>query len=445
MKKCSLFIVIALIVSIISTLPAGAVSFTPNKEIYSEAAYLVNLDTGITIYEKNADKQEYPASLTKIMTAILVLENVPDIDNTMITAPGYLFDELYKTGASTADFRPNETASAKDLMYGMILQSACEAASILADYVGKGNMANFVQMMNDKAKEIGATSTHFANPHGLFDANQYTTARDMAKITEYAMKLSKFSEIANTTSYTIGTSNKHSATRTISHTNIMLDKAKGGEYYYPYAKGIKTGTLDESGRCLVSTASKNGYNYLLVTLHAPLKDAEGKDKFYNYTDAITLYDWAFSYFKSTNILTTDEEIAEVPVKFSSGNDYVLVSPSDDFSTLWPTTLDFSSVQRVVNLEKDVVAPVKKGAKLGTIELKLSGETLATVDLIAKDNVERSDLEYNLNIAKQFTSSAWFKTAIGVIILLIVLYIIFYITVTRKKRRKNKRVNKKRRF
>ena len=97
------------------------------------------------------------------------------------------------------------------------------------------------------------------------------------------------------------------------------------------------------------------------------------------------------------------------------------------------------------MEKDVVAPVKKGAKLGTIELKLSGETLATVDLIAKDNVERSDLEYNLNIAKQFTSSAWFKTAIGVIILLIVLYIIFYITVTRKKRRKNKRVNKKRRF
>lgn len=445
MKKCSIFIVIALIISMLSVLPASAVSFTPDKEIYSEAAYLINLDTGIVIYEKNAEQQEYPASLTKIMTAILTLENVPDIDNTMVTAPSYVFDELYQSGASTADFRPYETAPVKDLLYGMILQSACEAANILADYVGGGSMPKFIEMMNAKAQALGATSTHFVNPHGLFDANQYTTAKDMAIITQYAMSLSKFNEIANTTSYTIGTTNKHTETRTVSHTNLMLDKIKGGEYYYQYAKGIKTGTLDESGRCLVSTASKDGYNYLLVTLNAPVKDAEGNNKFYNFVDAITLYDWAFKFFQLTSILTTDEEIAEVPVKFSDSKDYVLVQPSADFSTLWPSTLDMSSVQRVITLEDEVVAPVVKGAKLGTMELKLSGETLTTVDLIAQNDVGRSAMEYNLSIAKEFTSSIWFKTAVAVIILLIVLYLVVHGTINRKKRKKMKKVTKKRQF
>lgn len=445
MKKFSAILSIFVLISFISSFKINAVSFTPNSEIYSEAVYLKNLDTGEVIYQKNADKKEYPASLTKIMTAILVLENVDDIDNTMVTAPPYVFDELYKTGASTADFRPNETASVKDLMYGMILQSACEAASILADYVGGGSVSKFVQMMNDKAKSLGATSTNFTNPHGLFDENQYTTAHDMAIITEYAMSLSRFNEIADTKTYTIGPSNKHTEPRTVSHTNLMLDKVKGGEYYYPYVKGIKTGTLDEAGRCLVSSASKDGYNYLLVTLNAPLKDADGNNKYYNFMDAITLYEWAFKYFKNTVLLQSSEEVGEVPVRFSSGNDYVLVCPKDSFSALWPSTLDTSAIQRVINLEQEVDAPVKKGDKLGTMELKLSGETLFKVDLVAKDGVERSELEYNLYLAKQFISSTWFKATVALIVALIILYLIIHGISSKKKRRKIKKISKRRQF
>ena len=445
MKKFAAVMAVFMFLSFFSVLPAKAVSFTPDSEIYSEAAYLLNLDTGIVIYEKNPEKMQYPASLTKIMTAILALENIPDLDNTMITAPAYLFDELYQTGASTADFRPYETASAKDLMYGMILQSACEAASILADYVGQGSIPKFIEMMNTKAQELGATSTNFVNPHGLFDENQYTTARDMAIITQYAMKLSKFNEIANTVSYTIGPSNKHTESRTVTHTNLMLDQGRGGQYYYQYAKGIKTGTLDESGRCLVSTASKDGYNYLLVTLNAPQKDENGANKFYNFLDAITLYNWAFKYFQYTNILTTKEEIGQVPVQFSAGNDYVLVEAAEEYSTLWPSTLDLSAVQRVVTLEDQVVAPVQKGAKLGTLELRLSGETLTTVDLIARESLERSELDYNIYLAKQFMSSTWFKVGVAAVAALILLYIVVHISVNRKKRRKVKNVRKKRQF
>ena len=120
MKKISVITLITVIISLFYNIRVNAVTFTPGDTIHSEAAYLINLDTDSVIYEKNSEKQEYPASLTKIMTAILVIENVPDLKNTMIEAPAYVFDELYMTGASTADFRPYETASAQDLMYGML-------------------------------------------------------------------------------------------------------------------------------------------------------------------------------------------------------------------------------------------------------------------------------------------------------------------------------------
>ena len=444
MKKISVITLITVIISLFYNIRVNAVTFTPGDTIHSEAAYLINLDTDSVIYEKNSEKQEYPASLTKIMTAILVIENVPDLKNTMIEAPAYVFDELYMTGASTADFRPYETASAQDLMYGMLLQSACEAASILGNHVGGNSISNFVDMMNAKAKEIGAVNTNFVNAHGLFDSNQYTTAKDMALITKYAMKLPKFKEIVSTYSYQIAPSNKHTEARTVTHTNLMMSKTS--EYYYPNVRGIKTGTLDESGRCLITYASKDGYNYLLVVMNAPLKDEDGNNVYYNFTDTKALYEWAFTNFSYTSLLSKTEAIGEVSVNFSDGKDYVLVNPSEDFSALWPSTVDPSTIQRVIDLKEEADAPIEKGQKLGTMELKAGGETLTKVDLIAAGSVKRSDLKYNLYLAKKFTSSLWFKIAVGAIIAFIIFYIFVFIAINRKKKkRKIKHVNKKRQF
>lgn len=443
MKKISLFLAVMIIISIISVLPVSAVTFTPTAEIYSDSAYMINLDTHTVIYEKNPQKKEYPASLTKIMTAILTLEHISDLKNTKITAPAYVFDELYQSGASTADFRPYEEATAEELMYGMLLQSACEAASILGDYVGGNSLSNFVDMMNQKATELGCKNTHFVNAHGLFDANQYTTAEDMAIITNYALSLPRFKEIADTYSYQIGPSNKHSEPRNVTHTNLMMNKTS--QYYYPYIRGIKTGTLDESGRCLISTASKDGYNYLLVVMNSPLKDSEGNTAMYHFADTKNLYEWAFKNFSYTTLLKDSEEVGEVPIEFSNGKDYVLVHPTTSFTTLWPSTVSPSTIQKVIKLDENVIAPVTKGQKLGTIELKIKGETLTKVDLVASDSIERSSLKYNLHLAKQFTSSIWFKIAIGAVIFVIVLYIFFYFSVIRKKKRKMKYVKKKRQF
>lgn len=442
MKKISLIVTFLVILSMFSEIAASALTFTPDITVYSEAAYLINMDTGTVIYEKNPDQKMYPASLTKIMTAILVIENVSDLENTQIEAPSYIFDELYGLGASTADFRPYETASAEELLYGLMLQSACEAGSILADYVG-GNVENFVLMMNEKARELGCTNTNFVNAHGLEDPNQYTTASDMAKIMEYAVTLPNFTKITSTYAYEIGASNKHSEPRSIYNTNKML--LKTSDYYYEPIRSSKTGTTDEAGRCLATTASLDGYNYLLVTLGGPLYDDDGEIFQSSFVDAKNLYQWAFENFKPTVLLSTDEEIGEVGVKYSDGNDYVLVQPAEKFSMLWPTCIDTTVIDRKKNLPDEIEAPVKKGDKVGTLELKCSGETLAVVDLVAATDVNKSALKYNLDVAKNFFGSFWFKLAIVLIVVLIGAYIFLYFFINRKKRRKMKRIKKRRQF
>ncbi|MBQ3162243.1 MAG: D-alanyl-D-alanine carboxypeptidase [Oscillospiraceae bacterium] len=447
LKKIAVTIAAALTVGIFSQVSAAAVTFTPNFTVESEAAVLINLDKDVIVYEKNATKKMYPASLTKIMTAIVVLDHIKDLDNTEIEAPLAVFDDLYGKNPSSVGYSRGEVITARDLMYSMLMASACESAGILAYHVGGESIPNFIDMMNQKAKEIGCTGTNFANPHGLFDENQYTNAYDMALIAKYAVdNYPKFVEIATTTEFTLSATNYHSeGWATIHHTNAMTLK---GEYYYEPARGLKTGTLDESGRCLAAMASRDGNNYLLVTLGAPMYDAEGYKAYGQYSDHEKIFEWAFNTFSYEKILSTTDEITEIPVKLGDNAEHVLLVPDEDFSTLWPNTLDAASLKKEINtkgyLDSDgaVTAPVEKGTVLGTYTLSLSGEVLCTVDLVAKDSVELSQLDYNIMKAKAFVGSFWFKLAIVVAVALIALYVAVYILATKKRKRRMKKVSAK---
>lgn len=447
LKKIAVTIAAALTVGIFSQVSAAAVTFTPNFTVESEAAVLINLDKDVIVYEKNATKKMYPASLTKIMTAIVVLDHIKDLDNTEIEAPLVVFDDLYGKNPSSVGYSRGEVITARDLMYSMLMASACESAGILAYHVGGESIPNFIDMMNQKAKEIGCTGTNFANPHGLFDENQYTNAYDMALIAKYAVdNYPKFVEIATTTEFTLSATNYHGeGWATIHHTNAMTLK---GEYYYEPARGLKTGTLDESGRCLAAMASRDGNNYLLVTLGAPMYDAEGYKAYGQYSDHEKIFEWAFNTFSYEKILSTTDEITEIPVKLGDNAEHVLLVPDEDFSTLWPNTLDAASLKKEINtkgyLDSDgaVTAPVEKGTVLGTYTLSLSGEVLCTVDLVAKDSVELSQLDYNIMKAKAFVGSFWFKLAIVVAVALIALYVAVYILATKKRKRRMKKVSAK---
>lgn len=444
MKRLYLLVCFVFTTVMLST-AISAFTFSPPDDItiYSEAAYLVNLDTKEVVYQKNADKQLVPASLTKIMTAIILLEQYKDditaLSTTYVSGTSACFDELYLTGCSNADIQIGEKVSYKDLLYALMLRSACEAANIIAYNIG-GSLEGFVQMMNDKALEIGCKNTHFTNAHGLFWENHYTTAADMALITQYAMSLPMFTEISCSSEYTMEETNFHGKPRLIVHTNYMMSKANGGSYYYEYVKGIKTGTTDEAGRCLASIAQKDGYSYLLVTMNAPQKDQNGNNVFYNFMDHKSIYEWAFGSLKYTDIIIGTEEKAEVPVEYGDGRDFVIVRPSEPYSRIWNKDIPLASIHEVVNLDKNVVAPVREGDKLGTLELQYAGETLAVIDLIATSGLERSEKTELMTIAKSFIGSEDFYTAIkwavGFFLIYTVLIIILKIVVHKNNKKRS---------
>ncbi len=423
----------------------GASQSSPDLgfEVNSEAVYLVSYDTGTVLYQKNADKKMYPASLTKIMTAIIAIENCSDLE-TVVTAPSYIFDELYTLNVSNADIRHGEEIRMIDLLYALLLRSACEGASIIADYIGGGSIDAFVEMMNQKAQELGCKNTHFVNPHGLHDDNQYTTAEDMYIITKYALdNLPIFKEIACTNSYVMPATNKHSEERTIYHTNTMMDERRAGKYYYAPIKGIKTGTTDESGRNLISMATQDAYTYILVTMGAPMYYDNGDTISDNlsFIDAKQLYQWAFDKWAIQPVVKPTSPEGEVKVRLAKDKDVVQVFPEKEIQKLLRNDIDISSLQKIKNLEESVDAPVKKGDVLGTMEVKLADETLATVNLVAGEDLDRSFWLFILDCIKKIFTSIWFKLAIVVLIILIALYIAYTVMYNKRKRRRRRRVRR----
>ena len=452
-RTLSIITAAAVLMSLLCTLfsyTASAITFNPNFTISSEAAVMINLDKDTVVYSKNADKKMYPASLTKIMTAMVVLDNVQDLDNTYFEAPLAVFDELYGQNASAVGLERGEIVSVTDLLYSLMLKSACESAGILAYHVGGESTANFVDMMNAKAKEIGCTGTNFVNPHGLYDDKQYTNANDMALIAEYAVNnYPKLVEIATTPEYDMHATNVHEeGWAHIYHTNSMLNRSSS--YYYQYAKGFKTGTLDESGRNLVTLGSRDGNNYLIVTLGSPMYDENGESVYLHYEDHKNLYEWAFENFEYKQIVQSNQEITELQVRFGENSDFVRLVTSESYSCMWLKTVDTSRLtekididQSLLNEDGTITAPISKGQIFGTYTLTMSGEEVCSVPLAAQDDVTLSQLAYNWDKAKQFISSGWFVAAAAIAAVLIVIYSI--IVAASKKKKKHRKVRRKRKF
>ena len=186
-------------------IPVQAAEFKIDFETHCTALYLENIDTDTVVYQKNQDERRYPASTTKIMTYIIVAEKVADLKNTMVTVKSSIIHMLDGTGSSMAGLKAGEKLSVYQLLNCLMIPSGNDAALVLADYIGDGDINQFVTLMNQKAKALGCTHTHFANPHGLNDPDHYTTVSDMAKITKYAMTLPEFMDISDTaTSDVIG-------------------------------------------------------------------------------------------------------------------------------------------------------------------------------------------------------------------------------------------------
>ena len=397
-----------------------AASFNCPVKTTCESILLVNLDSDVTIYEKNSHTRRSPASTTKIMTYIIVSEQIDDLEGTTVTITKDIINELSGTGSSVAGLKEGDNISIYNLLQCLMISSGNDAALALAKYVGNGNINSFVEMMNNKAIELGCLDTHFVNPHGLYEPEHYTTSSDLYKITKYAMSLPYFSEIVNTVvAYPFGENRYPIVT-----TNSLIDKVRGGEYYYRYAKGIKTGHLDESGYCLVSSATKNGHTYICVALGAPSIDKNGDQITLNgaMKDSKELYVWAFDSFTIKKILDSNTPVTEVKIRYSWDTDTLLLVPSSNFSTILPKNVEASSVEITPSIPEFVNATVKEGDKIGTATLRYANQDLATIDLVASKTVNRNITLYIISMIKNIITSKWFIISMVIVLILTILYI-----------------------
>ena len=357
------------------------------KNLSSEAVLLMETSTGKVVYEKNGYEKKYPASTTKIMTAILAIEHC-NLNETA-TASEFAINSV-PSGYSTANIQIGETLSVKDLLYALMLQSANESAVILAEHVS-GSQEAFANLMNEKAKELGCKNTHFVNPNGIHNENHYTTAYDLALITQYAMKNQTFRDIVKTTSFTLpATTSYPSESRTYANTNnlIIYDaRNRPDNYYYKYATGVKTGYTSAAKNCLVASAEKNGIEYISVVLGASITYESTGSVSHRYVDTISLFDYAFDNFSFRKLKSANNLIKTIKIENGKKDENSLdLLIASDVNSLVSLDNKSTQIDPDITLKEGLSAPITKGDIVGTISYKVEGINYTT-DLIAGNNVE----------------------------------------------------------
>lgn len=281
-------------------------------QIYSESAILMESTTGKVLYEKNMNERKYPASTTKILTAIIALEKC-DLDE--VATASYNAVSSIKSGYTKADIQVGEKFSIEELLNVMMVQSANEAATIIAEHIS-GSVSEFAKLMNEKAKEIGCNNSNFVNANGVHNENHYSTAYDMAMIARYCMKNEIFRRLANMmecslprTEYWQDEQVEEHGERIFKNTNKLL--TQDNRYYYPYTIGIKTGFTTPAKNCLISASNKNGFELISVVLHAETTE-EGLSA--RYLDTINLFEYGYNNFNLEDILKEYPSIITENVK-----------------------------------------------------------------------------------------------------------------------------------
>ena len=422
-------VLITLLLVLTFALPAAAegkssaLSVEGAPALTAPAAYVVNLDTNIVVYDKNSETPLQAASLTKMMTVLLALESYQDqLDTISITAPSYIYDIIWEQShfASTADIRRGETYTLRQYLYAMLLPSGNEAAYIVADYMGGGSIDSFVAMMNDEAKAVGCTGTTFVDPCGL-NPNNITTARDAYLILRALTTYDIFATVVGTPTYDMGTNDRYvtPGTYILQNTDKLVTNSS---YHRDYTKGGKTGSLGE-WQNFAGWHSQDGESYISVLLNVPMEsDPEGGRPALLETG--TIMDWVFNTYTIAPALDTTQPITEVRVAYSTQADTVMLYPADNMMTLLPREGGSALTEQIFNVPDELGAPIKQGDIVGTVTLTIQGETIGTADLIAGSDISRNQLLYTISRIGTFFSSTYFKVVVMLTMLAVGAYLIF---------------------
>lgn len=397
--------------------------------ISSGAGLLIERSSDRILFEKNAYKKMYPASTTKILTAIVVLENTNLTDIATVSKNAL---ETIPNGYVTCNLQIGEELSIKDLMYALMVKSANDAAVVLAEHVG-GSVEGFSDMMNEKAKEIGCKNTHFVNPNGIHNNNHYTTAYDLYLMADYALSFehtNEFREFVSKTSYTLPATNMYPAEdRSFTTTNELIkinNNDRIDNYYYKNALGIKTGHTSQAGYCLVSSSNRDDLEFISVILDGGF-DSKGLSE--RYTETIKLFDFGYDNFTLTKIKEANNIIDTITVEKATKETATLnLLIKDEITVINDKDTDIDAIEPEITLKENIIAPISKGEVLGTIKYTVD-DIEYTSELLAEHDVEKFDITFELIVT-------------GVFLLIIGFLLLVSKEVSSRNRKKKKRKMKK---
>jgi D-alanyl-D-alanine carboxypeptidase (penicillin-binding protein 5/6) len=372
-KKSSVVVLILFLSSVLYALPVHAEPITTDALAY----ILIDAGTGMVLYEKNADDRHFPASTTKILTAIIALEK-GDPEQIM-KASSAAIDDI-GDGGMNIGINEGEEIRMNDLLNAMLIQSANDTANILAENLAPTRQ-NFVDRMNARAKELGAINTHFTNPSGMQDIEHYTTARDLASMARYAMTMPKFREIVAKQSYIMPATNKHQNWDPLYTTNNFLFEASE---YFTKPTGIKSGYTIEAGSNLVASAVNDKGMELIAVIMGEMNQPAGK----TVSDVKALIEYGFQHYSIQKLTDAGRVIKNVAVTNAKEDISIDLVTKDEFSSVLPNDAGDQNVTAVENINPDIKAPVNKGDVLGTIEYQRNGLLLGKVDLVSSVSVEK---------------------------------------------------------
>lgn len=424
MKKIIYTTLIIILISIIQLSVFNITSFASEStelETYSPACILIESSTGKIIYEKNAYEKLYPASTTKIMTAILTLENCELTD---VATASYNSVYSIPAGYTNANIQVGEELTIDQLLHVLLIPSANDAAVVLAEHIA-GSVDNFANMMNEKAKELGCLNTHFVNPNGIHNEEHFSTAYDLSLMARYAMQNSIFRNIVSSTHYTLPATNKYSkADRVFNTTNELLredNRDRVDNYYYPYANGIKTGYTDPAKNCLVSSAKRDGLEFIAVVLGAE-RTPNGLNA--RAIDSKNMFEYAFNTYTIKKINDENAILKQIEIPNATKDTKSLNVIVKDSISVIDKKDNPNELTPNIEFTPNLKAPISKGSIIGKISYTVEDITYST-DLIAGNDV--IELKFLENFVK-------------ILIALFILFLIYKIIRPSKSKRKNITLN-----
>lgn len=418
--------IILTVLVLINTAPVVSFGATEPPAILAETAIVIDAKTGQVLYDKNMNEQREPASTTKVITALLALENL-DINQTVTIDAETPFTE-----GSRVYLLEGENVSVEQLMYALLLESANDAAVALGKEIS-GSIPAFADLMNKRAAELGAKNTHFVNPNGLHEEGHLTTAYDLAMIAKEAMTNEKFREFVTTYRYVIPATNKQD-TRYLYNTNRLIydEKTKvlvnGAQRAAKYegSTGIKTGYTSHAGGCLIAGAIRGDTELISVVLKST---DEGR-----FADSIALMDYAFENYKSIKTMDAGTILGEIPVKQGAERKVQVVALEDAYATL-PMEASDSVVNTKIILDNKVHAPIAKGQKVGVVEIYEGDQLVGTVDAVTANGIPEGGILTIIGISDE--TAKVIEKVFASILILIVLLFTAYVVVKRKQVRRRK--------